>query len=450
MAQANQTSPFTCTLSLSGGVDSMTHLCLLHALRQKIPCAFVACHIRHSSRPEEAEKEEAWVAWVCGRLNVPVFSHAVEVSRPHHSAPDTQHRVQGSATDSVSRSEFEELARNVRFDMYTKAHKIAFPSTVDASEASANVVAMIGHHMDDLDENRLAELGKKSAFDVDGMGVLEFIHNTTASGTSQIAASVTETGLILWRPLLLNTRKSEILAAASELGLPYMHDSTPEWSRRGWIRAVVDALPEKPRLLELLEAAAQLSRTLTSEVHAGIAQWRQDGGLGQVHGVLRSVELDMFVLNVADLFKLVDKVQDKFNKFRVVVDELADLWNPAVKKFCKEERPDVPCPIQEIRNFTGSEEMKPLLLIEALIRCFKDIKPAITAQLPNRVTARQLCETTFLSDRPAVAAQLHKNAPVVWVKGRLCLVRNLPDLVRAFGGKAESAALAVKRLLIET
>ncbi len=62
----------------------------------------------------------------------------------------------------------------------------------------------------------------------------------------------------LFRPLL-ERRKNEFVAFASEQKLPYMYDSTPYWSRRGWIRRVLDwvsgvqSLREDPEVLAKMD-----------------------------------------------------------------------------------------------------------------------------------------------------------------------------------------------------
>ncbi|KAF4713131.1 hypothetical protein FOZ62_014915, partial [Perkinsus olseni] len=65
----NNTVPKVLVLSLSGGVDSMTHLYLLSKLQRSLGFKLVACHIRHSNR-DDAKQELQWVTYVTGRLGV--------------------------------------------------------------------------------------------------------------------------------------------------------------------------------------------------------------------------------------------------------------------------------------------------------------------------------------------------------------------------------------------
>lgn len=83
-------------------------------------------------------------------------------------------------------------------------------------------LVVMGHHADDADENRLAELGKGTVADVDGMSVLSVCHGTT-----------------LYRPLL-SQRKALFYDVARVARVPYMVDSTPLWSRRGCVVHVGD------------------------------------------------------------------------------------------------------------------------------------------------------------------------------------------------------------------
>lgn len=248
-----------CVLSLSGGVDSIVHACLLGILKPEFVGKFCALHIRHSNREEQAE-EEQWVANLCARMGIPLYTYHVELSRPH-----------GTVKTGLSREAYEEETKNIRFRMYERCFEKMARSACRgsgeseagagfagagergrASTAGANFV-MIGHHLDDVDENRLAELGKGNMVHIDGVSKWITLQTQTSQtlqtgGTEGPEGSRKEGGsgvpsansaLHLYRPLL-GTRKAALFAYAEELQLCYMRDSTPYWSRRGWIRRTLD------------------------------------------------------------------------------------------------------------------------------------------------------------------------------------------------------------------
>merc|ERR1712223_722004 len=96
---------------------------------------------------------------------------------------------------------------------------------------------MIGHHEDDVDENRLTELGKGNLIYINGVKpwVLLKHHIPGKFNTDNPTHE-----LMLHRPLL-ECRKFELFDYACARKLVYMRDSTPYWSRRGWIIRTLDA-----------------------------------------------------------------------------------------------------------------------------------------------------------------------------------------------------------------
>ena len=62
-------------------------------------------------------------------------------------------RPHGTLKTGIDRAEYEDSSKRVRFRMYQAAARLA-------GYAAADPVVVIGHHIDDVDENRLAELGK--------------------------------------------------------------------------------------------------------------------------------------------------------------------------------------------------------------------------------------------------------------------------------------------------
>ena len=406
-------------LSLSGGVDSMTHLMLLNILRHELSFTLSACHIRHSSRPDEALKEEQWVQWVCSLLNVPVYSHHVEVNRPH-----------GETKSAVTRDDFEEFARKIRFCMYRKTYFITKPESV---ESIPHII--IGHHIDDVDENRLAELGKLTLIDIDGMGVSESMVDC-----------------VVIRPLCCDTRKDELIEAAQSIGLPYMHNSTPTWSRRGWIRAVIDGIANKQNLLELLESAGQLSSRLGLKLREVNAKWLSDEkGVASFKAVCKnkrqSVELIGVKMKIASLFTAaIPRVQPLVEQFSKLVSEIAETWNPAVIAASGGQS----CPIQHVRA-VEMDRLESLILGEAIMMNFQALKSALKSQIPGRTPLNSFCEAAAVTQRSVLGVLLHKHCPAYYFKesGSLFLFENHNDLSEICGNKTEVMTAAVARMVVE-
>jgi tRNA(Ile)-lysidine synthase TilS/MesJ len=407
-------------ISLSGGVDSMLHLFMLDILRKELSIGVVACHMRHSSRSEDPEKEELWVSHVCHLLQIPLYSHHVQVMRPH-----------GDVKSGVTRDEFEDLTRKVRFSMYRKASKLYF-----GSDTSTVIVA---HHLDDVDENRLAELGKGSVININGMGVTERV-----------------LGVTVIRPLCDDTRKDEIVQAAQSIFMPYMHNSTPIWSRRGWIRAVIDVIPERPLLLSLLTQAGTVSSEISSTLENGVNAWKDQSGLKFKTFTLDSMDrrgrgqmpVDCILLDSGLLFDLIlPTVETQLVRFAEITQQISLIWNHSFRLYA-DECIDRSCPIQAIKD-VDTVDPRAFILIEALSRCFTEVSVYLNHQLPSRSCIRNLCRATLSSSRPAVAAMLHKSCPVVYLSAsrKLVVVQDFASLVSHVGGRAEQAAQAILTLV---
>ena len=365
----------TFVLSLSGGVDSM---CLLVLLRKaKIP--FVAVHIRHSSRLEDTRKELDWVRFVCKRLNVPLYYHHVLVSRPH-----------GDEKGEITRDEFEEYTRRIRFCMYRKAALLADP--LDAK----NIFVLIGHHMDDVDENRIAELGKGNLIDIDGM--------TEEGETGDTLSSVTQL-----RPFCRDVRKSQLRDFAVKYGIPHMKNSTPKWSKRGWIRDVLDQDEiMRARFVKELEHLGDVSRRADGAVNSVCEKWMLECPI-----VTRNISADTktkkFTLEKSvrvELDSLIELANESVVPLVIQmassVNEFAPLWNNSFKKLAEER--DMSCPIQEIRHVKqDGNEILVVSLVRALQVCFRQLRDVLgvdkfvprksVAQLVELVKSGRSCVT---------------------------------------------------------
>jgi tRNA(Ile)-lysidine synthase TilS/MesJ len=231
LAEAKVGPSHTLILSLSGGVDSMAHAVMLRLLQPTYGYDLCAVHIRHPNR-DDAVDEEQWVTHAAAKIGLELYSHRAELVRPH-----------GTTKTGLSRERYEQVTKKIRFRMY---------EVVAQAPARQNKTALVvmGHHLDDADENRLAELGKGNIVDVNGMRALsECLCNT------------------VYRPLL-RLRKDAMYEFAQDAVIPYMADSTPRWSKRGWTRQVLDECPEATRgpLLQHLDQLGNASAELADEI----------------------------------------------------------------------------------------------------------------------------------------------------------------------------------------
>ena len=214
--------------------------------------------------------------WLLFQVGIRLYSYAVELQRPH-----------GGVRTGVSRERYEEVTKRLRFCMYKRAladaSSAAGRSAGGAEEIDGGAIAeervemvVIGHHMDDADENRLAELGKSNIVQVDGM-----------ERVSQCL------GVTVLRPLL-QLRKDAMFKLADDVALPYMADSTPLWSRRSARPAAPELMQRPPELRCLLRLILMLyhvpsgagrgARWTRSTRRSGRGCWRACGESARAPG----------------------------------------------------------------------------------------------------------------------------------------------------------------------
>ncbi|CAK9029180.1 unnamed protein product [Durusdinium trenchii] len=354
-------------LSLSGGVDSMVTCCLLWLLQRTLPpeqrFRWCALHLCHPNR-DDARDEEGWVQWSCSELGVDLQSYRPQIRRPH-----------GNVRTGISREHYEEKSKQIRFRMYNLClEHLGVPGA-----------ALVAHHEDDADENRLAELGKGNIVHIDGM---------SASGTTL--------GVTVLRPLL-KVRKNELIEFARLAQICYMQDSTPKWSRRGWIRHVLDEMKlENPtcfsQLQTLLSQAGAASEALGETIDLSLNAWKQ----GDIFtGFVAVPPLDLSndkrtseknedastrgvsypacsvmvaLLRMPALFKLSEDFQGKVQSLMEDLRHIAFVWNQAIARQAAddqevtEEDTEQPgsCPLQVITVCDGRFEMGPFVLGRAM------------------------------------------------------------------------------------
>lgn len=205
--------PDVVAVSVSGGSDSM--LCLY--LAKQAGKDVIAIMIDYGNRPEHND-EVLFVAWFCRKINVPLYVRRIKELVRIHGACD--------------REFYEEVTRKIRFRAYL--------------EHMRSVI--LGHNLDDCFENCITNMLKgKSKDNLFGM-------------TPQCNID----GVELLRPIL-HVPKAQIVQMCTELGIPFLKDSTPEWSQRGRIRDIL--VPAMKQIDDnLIPQVMQFCQT-SSEMH---------------------------------------------------------------------------------------------------------------------------------------------------------------------------------------
>ncbi|CAE8670442.1 unnamed protein product [Polarella glacialis] len=378
-------------LSLSGGVDSMVSLCLLWLLQRVLPpeqrFRWCALHLCHPNRGD-AKDEEGWVQWSCAKLGVDFLTYRMGIRRPH-----------GELRTGISRERYEEKSKELRFRMYERCM-----ARLGVSRGSG--VAMVMHHQDDADENRLAELGKGNIVHIDGMS------NTGIT-----------LGVEVIRPML-SVRKEQLLRFAEEAGVCYMQDSTPRWSRRGWIRRLLDDIG--------LEDVARHSRLLTALTRAGMLEV-------PARAVEKSSESSCGKTVVVEVTGPVVDAS--------YIGDDGDCDDPVVNS---NGAPGT-CPLQRIAVCDEPPDAGPFLLgraICAAMNQYEEVMRITRGQLVARKSLKHLWDCVARARRECQWGTLHKQCPCLYVRDACGLVLCDAKEPRSSSDGFCYGALGVKELML--
>jgi tRNA(Ile)-lysidine synthetase-like protein len=189
-------------ISLSGGLDSMVLLTMVKII---FPHKNIhAIHVNYGNRGEESDAEESIARSWANRLNVN-FS----VSRLDKLG------ITKSMFNShgFGREMYEEVSRTYRFAAYRH---------LSCGKEVPHI--FLGHHLDDIDENLLANLcahGRKAS---------------DASGMSGMLSTSVSMGTRVFRPFVDLFRKKDLIDFAKVYQIPFSKDSTSEDCSRGILR----------------------------------------------------------------------------------------------------------------------------------------------------------------------------------------------------------------------
>lgn len=185
-------------VSLSGGVDSMVILYILHTMKIH-NLTVVAVHLDYHNRQETGFEAEYLFRW-CELLHIPLYYKYI-----HEGS-----RIR----KSKERDEYEEMTKEIRFNLYKKVQE----QYVDHNKLGV----ILGHHKGDLQENVFFNLMK----------------GRTLTDLSVIREESEIFGIKILRPLIYNP-KSDIFEYAHKNNIPYFKNTTPEWSNRGKYRNIL-------------------------------------------------------------------------------------------------------------------------------------------------------------------------------------------------------------------
>ncbi len=69
----------TVTVALSGGADSVALLHALWSLKEELSLTLKAAHLNHGIRGNEADRDEAFVKWICDKFDIPIVCETVDI-----------------------------------------------------------------------------------------------------------------------------------------------------------------------------------------------------------------------------------------------------------------------------------------------------------------------------------------------------------------------------------
>jgi tRNA(Ile)-lysidine synthetase-like protein len=222
-------------ISLSGGVDSM--VCLVYCMVTYPNINWICVHINYKNR-RESDDEATFIAYFCYKHNIKLYVREInEINRNK------------CMNINISMREiYEDYTRKIRFNTY---------------KAVCDAPVILGHNKDDAFENILTNITYNCKYkNLKGMEEHSVCDN-----------------IIFLRPLL-NVPKNDIYEFAHKHNIPYVKNSTPEWSQRGKIRnnivPVLDNWDKRvvPGLFNLSENIQDMYSIMESNVNIIINKFR--------------------------------------------------------------------------------------------------------------------------------------------------------------------------------
>jgi tRNA(Ile)-lysidine synthetase-like protein len=231
-------------ISLSGGVDSM--VCLVYCMTIYPDINWVCVHINYKNR-EVADDEADFIANFCYKHNIKLYVREInEINRNKCMSSDINININININ---MREIYEDYTRKIRFNTYKAVCN--FP------------VVILGHNKDDALENILTNI----------------TYNCKYKNLKGMEEHCVCDNITFLRPLL-NVSKNDIYQFAHKHNIPYVKNSTPEWSQRGKIRnnivPVLDNWDKRvlPGLFNLSENIQDMYSIMESNVNIIINKFR--------------------------------------------------------------------------------------------------------------------------------------------------------------------------------
>jgi tRNA(Ile)-lysidine synthetase-like protein len=174
-------------ISLSGGVDSMVLISIIHYLGYQV----IGAHINYNNRDETLLEQEFLTYW-CNYNKIKLHTKTIQDLKRSNS----------------KRSDYEYITKKIRFDFYKEIMNME----------NINMI-LLGHHKDDIVENIFANVCRG-----------RYILDLAVIKKESIVENVN-----IGRPMIEFYKKS-IYEFANLYQVPYFKDTTPSWSVRGKYR----------------------------------------------------------------------------------------------------------------------------------------------------------------------------------------------------------------------
>jgi len=243
----------TIVVAVSGGVDSMALLHVMHCLAQATELTLIAAHVNHGFRIEESAAEAELVRDFCQRQGIVL--EITELNMPQY----LQHTKENSQAASRTR----------RYQFF---HEVA-------AKYDAEAIAL-AHHADDQAETVL----------------MHVLRGTGIAGLKGIVQQRNEKNVELIRPLL-RMRKNELMVYCQEEGIPYLEDSSNQsrYYQRNVLR--LDVIPQLERFNPQLVSSLCRLADIAGEEEAWLQQLCQQRFVQMVTKTGNSYVVDCGILN---------------------------------------------------------------------------------------------------------------------------------------------------------
>ncbi len=304
-------NPSKIIMSLSGGVDSMVALWILKNLEHIFNYTIQVVTINYCNRKISDDEERFAIAWATSLGYESNVRRIEEIRRE----PCMQNDM---------RNIYESYTRNVRYSTYKTVDPDAF--------------VVLGHNKDDCLENIFQNIS----------------HNTKYEELRGMSYLVIQDNIKFLRPLL-DIPKDDIIKFANEHNIPYLPNSTPEWSQRGQIRnKIVPCLdswnPDLiPGLYDLAKIVKEMHQITLAFINKHIELFKQtDTG-----GYAASIEKAVFnAIKDSEIYwkTLIDRlVLHKISKksLKTFLDRLANISKDSKNKNINDKNTFIRCTLKK-------------------------------------------------------------------------------------------------------